>query len=105
MGDSIFIKSNSLYHRIALEDIKYIQSDGNYATIFVAEKKFIIKKSLVNLLSELGDDFTQVHKRFIININKIDSLDVTNNQLFIENLPITIGRSFKGSLLEKLNFI
>lgn len=105
LSDSIFIKSNSLYHRIELEDIKYIQSDGNYATIYVEESKFIIKKSLVNLLDELGGDFAQVHKRFIINTNRITKLDITNSKLFIDDFSITIGRSFKSSLIEQLNFI
>ena len=104
MGESFFVKSSNLYHRIDVEDIEWIQSEGNYCTIQLPEKRYVVKMSLSSILEELAEyDFRQVHKRYIVNKLKIDKLDISNNQLFINSNAIPIGRTFKNEIVKNLN--
>ena len=104
MGESIFVKSSNLYYRIDVENIEWIQSEGNYCTIQLADKRFVVKMSLSSLLAELSvHAFTQVHKRYIVNKDKIDKLDLSNNQLYINKATIPIGRTFKTEIIKELD--
>lgn len=104
MGESLFVKSNNLYHKIDTADIEWIQSEGNYCNIQLADKRFVVKMSLSSVLEELVEHgFEQVHKRYIVNKEKIDKLDLSNNQLFISGNPFPIGRTFKTKITKNLN--
>ncbi len=103
MSSSIFIKSNNIYHKIETADINLIQSDGNYVIIQTSDGKFMVKKSLISVVTELNDtNFIQVHKRFVVNIAKITALDTVNNELIIGKETVSIGRTFKADLIKKL---
>lgn len=106
MKKSIFVKFNNAYQRINIEDIDWLMSEGNYVTIFVGDKKYVIKWSLSQMKSELPEnDFVQIHKRYIINMDKIERLNLANNQIMIVNTPLPIGRTFKNDLIERLNLL
>jgi len=104
LGEFFFVKSSNLYHKLETGEIEWIQSEGNYCTIQLADKRFVVKMSLSGILEELGAyDFVQVHKRYIVNKEKIDKLDLSNNQLFINGNSIPIGRTFKNEVTKNLN--
>ncbi len=104
--DTFFVKLNNHIYRVELKDIKWIQSDGNYCTIFTDDKKLVVKMSLVKLLEEFSaGNFFQVHKRYIINLNEIDNINVLNSQVFINGTAIPIGRKYKPLLLKELNLL
>lgn len=103
MSNSIFVKSNNIYHKIEITKINLIQSDGNYVIIQTDDKQFTLKKSLIGVLKELNDaNFIQIHKRFVVNKEKITTLDTVNNELFIGKEAIAIGRTFKVNLIKNL---
>lgn len=104
MGDYFFVKSSNLYHKIEVESIEWVQSEGNYCTIQLAEKRYVVKMSLTSILDALsGFQFEQVHKRYIVNKEQIDKLDLSNNQLFINGNAIPIGRTYKNEIVKNLN--
>lgn len=103
MHSAIFVKSNNVYHRIEIDRINLIQSDGNYVIIQTEDDEFTIKKSLVQVIVELKEaNFIQIHKRFVVNKVKITALDTVNNELFIGKQAIAIGRTFKADLINNL---
>ena len=103
MSSSIFVKSNNIYHKIEIDSINLIQSDGNYIIIQTNDRAFTIKKPLVGVLAELKEfQFIQIHKRFVVNKAKITTLDTVNNELFIDKQAIPIGRTFKADLIKNL---
>ena len=79
---------------IALSDIYYVQSLGNYIKIITEKKSFISYTSIKNVLQKLPEDqFQQVHKSFIISKSKIDSYNST--EMIIRGIKIPIGRNFR----------
>ncbi|MCK0179578.1 LytTR family transcriptional regulator [Flavobacteriaceae bacterium S0862] len=60
--------------------------------------------SLKNWTEKLCDEqFVQVHKSFIINSKKVDKF--SGNQVFINDLKLPVGRTYKQELLKQLKIM
>jgi DNA-binding LytR/AlgR family response regulator len=97
----VFLNIDKTLHRIAVNDIQYIESDKNYVTLKTAKGTFTYIDSLKNWLVKLPEaHFIQVHKSYIINCNYVNK--ITGNVLVINNQKIPIGRLYKANFLKKL---
>jgi DNA-binding LytR/AlgR family response regulator len=100
--DHLFLNIDKTLHKINFKDIIYIASDRNYVTIVTSHSKLCYIESLKSWMLQLPlDRFIQVHKSFIVNYNMIEK--ISGNQMMINGDKIPIGRSFKASLLRKIN--
>ena len=98
-----FIRTNNRFYRVQSSSIRWIESDGNYSVIQCVDKKFILKMSLRKVLQELSShNFIQIHKRFIVNVDEIEYIDVSDNKVFLSDKEIPIGRRYKDELLGRL---
>jgi DNA-binding LytR/AlgR family response regulator len=59
--------------------------------------------TLKDLLSKLPDYFQQVHRSYIVNLNKIDSIN--NNVVELGEDYIPISQSYEKELLTKINLL
>ena len=50
----ILIKNGRSYYFVNINDINFIESDGNYSRLFCDKRNFIVKKSLIFLEGKLG---------------------------------------------------
>ncbi|MEM7486060.1 MAG: LytTR family DNA-binding domain-containing protein [Bacteroidota bacterium] len=98
----IFVKSEYDNIKIKLEEIKYIQGLKDYLKIHVDDSKPILTlMSFKNIESKLPtDNFLRVHRSFIVNINRIDS--VQRNKILIDGIRIPIGESYKEDFLKRI---
>ena len=97
---TIFVKSGLETHQIVVNDIEYLQKDGNYIYYFVNGKKIMGRQSIVEALSQLGDNFFQIQKSYIVNLKKIES--ITTDYVVIHTVKIPIGLQYKKHLVDKL---
>lgn len=96
----IKIKVDGRYLFLDVDDIIFLKSDGNYVEIILKNKKYVVRNKLVDF-NKISDALTQVHRRYIVNIDKIKAINSEN--LWIEKHEIPISKSFKLSLQEKIN--
>lgn len=98
--EMIFIKSGFDHLRILINDIHYIQSEAHYTELFTSDKKYLTSHSLKHWLQTLPPgQFTQVHKSYIVNSQKI--LKVSGNRIFFDkDRSVPIGRAFKEEFIE-----
>ncbi|MBK7408443.1 MAG: response regulator, partial [Saprospirales bacterium] len=69
--DCLLIKAQGVYHRVLFTDIDFIQSEGNYCTIFTKDRRYALKTSLRQLLEGLPkDQFSQVHKSHAVQLSR-----------------------------------
>ncbi len=100
--EHIFLNIDKTLHKINFKDIIYIVSEKNYVTVVTTNSKLSYIESLKSWRVKLPtEQFIQVHKSFIINYNRIEK--ISGNQLVINEEKIPIGRTFKPSLLQKIN--
>ena len=99
---AIYLNIDKTIYKIYLEEILYLESDRNYVTFFMTDKKLTIIDSLKNWKNKLSDKvFVQIHKSYIINIKKVEKYSSTN--LYINNKVLPIGRTYKEKLLVNLH--
>lgn len=85
--------------KIMLDEITWIQAEGNYSFInTVKNRKHAKKKSLSKLLEELDDRFIVVHKGYAVNTKFIQRIDLSNKIIIVQDSQIPIGRGFREAL-------
>ncbi|TYB76069.1 response regulator transcription factor [Bizionia gelidisalsuginis] len=90
---------------INLDDILFVESDGNYSTLFLANnQKLVITKKLKEVNTLLPEDsFFRIHNSFIVNMGKIKEYIKTEGYVVMEsNHRIPVARQRKSDFLEKL---
>jgi len=96
-----FIKVDSKFQKVYYAEVLFIEAMQNYIKIVTDSDNHLTLLSLKALLKELPvRQFIQVHKSYIVNIDKIKTID--GNQLLIEESRIPISRSLKNELIPEL---
>jgi DNA-binding LytR/AlgR family response regulator len=104
--DCLLIKAQGVYHRVLFAHIDFIQSDGNYCTIFTRERKYALKISLRQLLDGLPQDqFIQIHKRHVVQLTRIDAIDVVASEVSVGAHRLPLGRGFRDALLQRFRVL
>lgn len=103
--DSLFLKNlKGELTKVELREAGIIESDGNYCTIQMKNlNRFVLKISLRRLSDQLPDTlFVRVHRKFIVNINLVENINLTKGVLKIFGKTIPIGLRFRSALLQRL---
>ncbi len=103
--DHFYIKSNIKGKLIKLffGDIVHIESIKNYLSIFTSENKFVTYLTMKEIEKVLPDNqFLRVHKSFIVNINKITTIDGSSIQLSGKT-KIPVGQTYKNILQDYIS--
>ena len=100
----VFIKEDHRLVKIDLENIYFVQAYGDYLKINTREKTHIIYDNLKEIKDKLpAPDFMQVHRSFVVRIDKIDSLDAS--VLKVNDQLIPVSRSYKKEVLNRINML
>jgi len=95
--NSLYIKENYVRIRLVINEILYIKSEGNYIEIFLKNKKHVVRYRLTDFHKKIPqNDFVQIHRRYIINRNKVDYLK--NDFIFINKNKIPISKTYKKNI-------
>ncbi len=106
--NDIFIRQGASLIRLSYDDILWIESLENYVLVYTTGEILTVHFTLKSILKKLPpDQFQQIHRSHIVNINKIQvinrgSLVVSNGKSTHE---IPVGKSFRNQLLESLNLM
>ncbi len=90
---------------IDVDDIIFVESDGNYSTIVLQNgQKLVITKKLKEVDSILPDHyFFRIHNSYIINLNQIKEFIKSEGYVVMAtNQKIPVARQRKSDFLEKL---
>lgn len=106
LRDFVFIKKRNRLEKVAINDIQYLESDGNYCIITTEHKKFILKMSLKKA-SEIfsSHDFLRVNKSSIVNMNEVSSIILSDNQMILKNKVFPIGKRYKAKVIKRLKIM
>lgn len=104
--DYYLIRSEKEYHRLLVDDIKYIQVEGNYATLHYKERQFTLKLSLKKMEEALPrKQFIRVHRNTIVNVGHISKVDTISNKVYLSDHALPLGNHFKDDLLKKFTLL
>jgi DNA-binding LytR/AlgR family response regulator len=103
VNDDIFIKQNYQFVKFPLSEILYLEADNTHTNIFTSHKKYVIRQSITNILERFSmKNLVQIHRSYVVNINKIESFN--EHEVSINNTPIPISRSHKDEFMRQFMF-
>ncbi len=101
--DFLFIKRNKELVKVKTTDISYIKSDRNYCDIFVGEKVYFVKTSLIKLMEKIqGKSLVKIQRAYVVNLKSIEGLLLSENMVKIGDQLLPIGRKYKKNFLERI---
>ena len=95
------VKIDSTIVDLAVADILFAQSYGNYVKIFTKAKTLLASMTTNELEIKLPSrNFVRVHKSFIIALDKIESVE--RDQILVNGERIPVGITYRRELSERL---
>lgn len=105
-NEEIFIKSGSSLVKLKLREIVYVEALENYVTVNTNEDKYTIHFTMKAIESQLpAGIFIRVHRSYIVNKTKIQSIKENTLELNLGNSvkSIPVGKSYRDTLLNEIN--
>ncbi len=88
------MRSDRKIKTIPLVHILYIESLSDYVKIHIKNQPPIVTKEKISKLADqLPNTFIRIHSSYIVNKNTITSF--TKNTVHVENIHLTISRTYK----------
>ncbi len=98
---TVFIKSGPQTYQVKIADILYLEKDGNYITVFLKDKKILIRENMGDIFDLVPQaDFVRVHKSYVVAVKHISMIEV--HQLSIGGTKIPIGSTYREPLRARL---
>lgn len=99
-NDFLTINDKSKLIKIKFDDILYIETSKRQLIIHTINGHEIIKMSMRKLEKLLNKDFFRCHNSFIVNLEKINKIDVSD--IYINNSTIPISKHRRKQLKARL---
>src|SRR5882672_1025968 len=74
-SERLLVPDGERLHLIESASIEWLESDDNYVHVHVGERRYLLRRTLQDLLAQLGElRFARIHKSGAVNIGAIASL-------------------------------
>ena len=92
---AIFVKSGQDLHQLFLQEIKYIESDGNYVTFFTTSRSILARYKISEVLEMLPEQyFMRIHRSYIVALKYIET--VKTHCVVIDKKEIPISANYRA---------
>jgi len=100
-NDFIFVRSNRRMLKVDFDAILYIESYSDYIKIHLPKSVIVTRETISSIEAKLPKkQFLRIHRSYIICVSKIQSF--TNEHVIINNVTLTISRTYKKEVLYQL---
>jgi two-component system, LytTR family, response regulator len=97
----VFVKDGYDWVRVNLDELQYVESDGNYLTFQETGKKLLTRMTIGEAIELLPTDrFLRVHKSYIVSLARIEKIE--RHQLTIGKAQIPLSGSYKDELMARV---
>lgn len=103
-NESLFLKKDHHYQRVALSDITILEADNNYTTVYTRTDKYIYSTVLKKMEEKLpGKYFLRVHRSYVVNINAVTGFE--GNMLYVGDKRIPVSKQYRAEVFNIFNTI
>jgi len=99
----IFIKDGTKLVKVDFNMVLFVKSAANYVEIVLKEKKILTLMTLKDMEMKLPNFFQRVHRSYIVNVTKIDT--ISTGMITIGQYEIPVSDSYENELLKKINLL
>jgi two-component system, LytTR family, response regulator len=95
----LFLKTGYEEEKVLLDEILYIEAEGNYMAYILPSKKLLSRQNIGESLSQLPhNQFIRIHRSYIVAVNKIQK--ITRQSVWVAGNEISVGASYEEKLTE-----
>ncbi len=99
-NEFVYIKSDRKYVKLFLQDVLFIKGLKDYVIVHTKTAKYMTAMNIKRIFDQLPKDiFARVSKSYLINVEKIESIEL--DLIWISGEDIPLGPSYKQAFLEK----
>lgn len=98
----IFVKTGYEEEKVWLDDILYLEADGNYLTFVLKNRKLLSRQTMSDVLRILPENqFARVHRSYSISLRKIEKM--ARSEITVGGVKIPVGASYEENVAEIKN--
>lgn len=95
---TIFIKSGSEFHQVSIQNIKWIESDGNYVTFHTTKRSILARYKLSEVIDIIPEQlFARIHRSYIVALKHIET--IKKHCIVIDGKEIPISSKYREAFL------
>jgi two-component system LytT family response regulator len=105
--DRLVIKTNERVFVLKIDEIDWIEAEGNYVRVHFGKQSSLIRETLSHLASQLDPrKFPRIHRSRLVNIDRIQELQPWSHRdyrIILRNgTQLTLSRSYREQLYQLL---
>jgi two-component system LytT family response regulator len=109
-AERLVVKSRGQVLFLDVADIDWIEAAGYYACVHVGSDTHIIRRTLLELERDLGEEnFIRIHRSIIVNIERIRGLELQNGGeyevVLKSKVRLQLSRRFRKRLQDRMDAI
>ncbi len=100
-NDCFFVKCDGRIEKVLYSDLVYVEAMLNYIVLHTETRKMIVYHTIKGIAEQLpADIFLKVHKSYIVNLQKIKSIQ--GNEITLANTRVTISQNFYDKAMKEI---
>ena len=101
---TVFIKSGSEFHQLPIQNIKYIESEGNYVTFYTTKRSIVARYKLSEVVELIPKQlFVRIHRSYIVALKHIET--IKKHVVVINEKEIPISGTYREDFLIRVHDI
>jgi two-component system LytT family response regulator len=102
------VKSGGAIHVVDVDDIDWVEADGNYVTIHAAGKTYLHRETLRSLEGKLDPErFARIHRSYIVSVDRVERLQPDRHGdykvVMRDGTELTLSRTYRDDLLGRFD--
>ena len=99
--DHFFVKCDGKIEKVVYYELVYIEAMANYVILHTVNDKLVVYLTIKGILEKLpAEQFLQVHKSYIVNAEKINTIE--GNMLHLGSKKITMGVNYTDNVMDRI---
>ena len=99
--DYLFVKCNGRIEKILHDELLFVEASLNYVTLHTANGRMIVYLTIKGIMESLpAASFIKVHKSFIVNLQKISSIE--GNIIHVGKAEIPISQNSQEEIMKTI---
>jgi two-component system LytT family response regulator len=106
-AERLLVKCSGKERLLPVAEVAWFEAAGNYVKIHTGGERRLLRETMANLETRLDpEQFARIHRSTIVNLHKVKELEPWFHGDYVVRLTdgqkLTLSRSYRGRLLEKL---